>query len=90
LKRFVFCFCASLIFTFAPAARGQARPATHKPAATTHHPTTHRRTTHVTIDPALLHPATLHSKAPETYEVKFVTTKGDFVVEVHRLGANGS
>lgn len=38
----------------------------------------------MTTDPSLLHPATLTAKAPETYEVKFVTTKGDFVVEVHR------
>lgn len=38
----------------------------------------------MSYDPALLHPATLHAKAPETFQVKFVTTAGDFVVEVHR------
>lgn len=46
----------------------------------------------MTYDPALLHPATLHAKAPGTFQVKFVTTAGDFVVEVHRdwapLGAD--
>ncbi len=41
----------------------------------------------MTTDPALLHPATLHAKAPEVYEVKFTTTKGDFVVQVTRAWA---
>lgn len=40
----------------------------------------------------LLTPATLTAKAPETYRVKFDTSKGPFVVEVHRdwapLGAD--
>jgi peptidyl-prolyl cis-trans isomerase A (cyclophilin A) len=43
-------------------------------------------------DPALLHPAQLNAKAPDTFKVKFTTTKGDFVVEVTRawspLGAD--
>lgn len=34
--------------------------------------------------PALLRPAALHAKAPATYSVKFTTTKGTFVVTVHR------
>jgi peptidyl-prolyl cis-trans isomerase A (cyclophilin A) len=46
----------------------------------------------MTSDPALLHPDTLKTKAPEVFEVKFVTTKGDFVVQVDRewapLGAD--
>jgi len=41
---------------------------------------------------ALLHPETLKAKAPDLFRVKFVTTHGDFVVEVHRdwapLGAD--
>jgi peptidyl-prolyl cis-trans isomerase A (cyclophilin A) len=41
----------------------------------------------MTSDPALLHPATLTAKAPETYQVKFVTTKGDFVLDVTRAWA---
>jgi len=40
----------------------------------------------------LLNPAALRAKAPELFRAKFVTTKGDFVVEVHRdwapLGAD--
>jgi cyclophilin family peptidyl-prolyl cis-trans isomerase len=50
-------------------------------------PPTHPRTTHMTNDPALLHPADLKAKAPETYDVTFSTTKGDFVVEVVRSWA---
>jgi len=38
-------------------------------------------------DPALLHPAQLNAKAPDTYRVKFTTTRGDFVVEVTRAWA---
>jgi peptidyl-prolyl cis-trans isomerase A (cyclophilin A) len=38
-------------------------------------------------DPALLHPATLKARAPDVYDVKFTTTKGDFVVEIMRAWA---
>jgi len=41
---------------------------------------------------SLLNPASLRAKAPETFKVRFTTTAGDFVVEVHRalapLGAD--
>jgi peptidyl-prolyl cis-trans isomerase A (cyclophilin A) len=37
--------------------------------------------------PALLKPAALHAKAPATYGVAFKTTKGTFVVTVHRAWA---
>jgi peptidyl-prolyl cis-trans isomerase A (cyclophilin A) len=41
---------------------------------------------------ALMNPAALRAKAPDLFRVKFTTTKGDFVVEVHRdwapLGAD--
>jgi peptidyl-prolyl cis-trans isomerase A (cyclophilin A) len=41
---------------------------------------------------SLLNPATLNAKAPDLYKAQFTTTKGDFVVEVHRdwapLGAD--
>ncbi len=39
------------------------------------------------FDPALLHPEGLKEKAPEVYEVKFATTKGDFVLKVTRAWA---
>jgi peptidyl-prolyl cis-trans isomerase A (cyclophilin A) len=38
-------------------------------------------------DPALLHPETLKEKAPDVYDVKFQTTKGDFVIHVTRSWA---
>jgi peptidyl-prolyl cis-trans isomerase A (cyclophilin A) len=37
--------------------------------------------------PSLLTPASLHAKAPEVYKAQFTTTRGDFVVEVHRASA---
>jgi peptidyl-prolyl cis-trans isomerase A (cyclophilin A) len=43
--------------------------------------------THSTYDRALLHPALLKDKAPDTYVVKFVTTRGDFTVTVTRASA---
>ena len=42
--------------------------------------------------PGLANPAALHDQAPATYKIKFDTSKGPFVVEVHRdwapLGAD--
>ncbi|HLJ46773.1 MAG TPA: peptidylprolyl isomerase [Bryobacteraceae bacterium] len=42
--------------------------------------------------PPMLNPAAYKAKAPDLYEAKFVTTKGDVVIEVHRdwapLGAD--
>jgi peptidyl-prolyl cis-trans isomerase A (cyclophilin A) len=44
------------------------------------------------FDRTLLQPALLKAKAPETYQAKVTTTKGDFVISVHRdwapLGAD--
>jgi peptidyl-prolyl cis-trans isomerase A (cyclophilin A) len=56
--------------------------ATKKPA------TTGSAATHApTYDRALLHPALLKDKAPDTYVVKFVTTRGDFTITVNRAWA---
>ena len=41
----------------------------------------------MTTDPALLHPSQLTAKAPESFDVDFSTTKGDFVVHVTRSWA---
>jgi peptidyl-prolyl cis-trans isomerase A (cyclophilin A) len=54
-----------------------------KPAAQATKPKS-TATAHTGTDPALLHPATLKAQAPAEYDVKFVTTKGDFVVHVTR------
>jgi peptidyl-prolyl cis-trans isomerase A (cyclophilin A) len=44
-----------------------------------------------TLHPDLLDPAKASAKAPDVYKAKFTTTKGDFVVEVHRAWApNGA
>jgi peptidyl-prolyl cis-trans isomerase A (cyclophilin A) len=37
--------------------------------------------------PSLLHPASLHAKAPAVFRAEFTTTKGPFVVTVHRKWA---
>jgi peptidyl-prolyl cis-trans isomerase A (cyclophilin A) len=34
--------------------------------------------------PSLLNPASLHAKAPDLFKVQFMTTRGDFVAEIHR------
>ena len=36
---------------------------------------------------SLTNPASLHAKAPEEFKAQFTTTRGDFVVEVHRAWA---
>lgn len=75
-KMFALCAGLVLMLVFAvPSALAQ-----------THHPTRTRRRTVSTL-PSLLHPATLHAKAPETYLVKFHTSKGDFTVKVTRAWA---
>ncbi len=79
----ILCFAACLA-PCAISAKTQATPA--KPATPAHHAAAPTGT-----DPALLHPATLHAIAPAVYEVKFATTKGDFVVTVTRAWApNGA
>jgi peptidyl-prolyl cis-trans isomerase A (cyclophilin A) len=84
---FALLFAVSLTMV---ASAGQAQQTPSKPATTTHHATT-TQATHTGTDPALLHPAMLRAKAPDEYDVKFVTTKGDFVVHVTRAWApNGA
>jgi peptidyl-prolyl cis-trans isomerase A (cyclophilin A) len=76
----------------APAA--SPKPPAPKPAgaAAQAHPATKHSMNTTSTDPQLLHPANLKAKAPETFEATFVTTKGDFVVQVTRawspLGAD--
>jgi peptidyl-prolyl cis-trans isomerase A (cyclophilin A) len=61
---------------------GQTQSTATKPAATSK-----TKTAHGADEQALLHPETLKAKAPDVYEVKFTTTKGDFVVQVTRAWA---
>lgn len=55
--------------------------------APVHHTATAGTGTATHTDPALLHPATLKAQAPAEYDVKFVTSAGDFVVHVKRDSA---
>jgi peptidyl-prolyl cis-trans isomerase A (cyclophilin A) len=87
MKRPALGLCLTIAGMFAPAAlHAQTQSSAQMPASTTHSATTHPRTASTT-DPALMHPASLTAKAPDTYEVTFSTTKGDFVVRVTRAWA---
>jgi peptidyl-prolyl cis-trans isomerase A (cyclophilin A) len=37
--------------------------------------------------PSLMNPSSLRAKAPDDYKVQFTTTKGDVVIDVHRIWA---
>ena len=77
---------ASCMSSLAIAAQTPATPPAKKPTTAAKAPA---RTT--PYDPALLHPETLKLKAPAEYEVKFVTTAGEFTVKVTRAWApNGA
>src|SRR6202051_5005184 len=79
-------FCACSIISIAAAAQTPAPAPAKKPAVAAKAPAA-RATPY---DPALLQPATLRAKAPAEYEVKFVTTAGEFKVKVTGAwGANG-
>jgi peptidyl-prolyl cis-trans isomerase A (cyclophilin A) len=83
---------ASAAFSFAAAAQTPAPAAAPKSQSSgttaTKKPATAGTATHAaTYDRALLHPALLKDKAPDTYVVKFVTTRGDFTVTVNRAWA---
>jgi peptidyl-prolyl cis-trans isomerase A (cyclophilin A) len=72
------------LFGFAAVAAGQTpAPAPAKPSRMAKSTSTTARA----YDRALLRPALLSEKAPETYQVKFVTTRGDFTVSVTRSWA---
>ena len=77
---------ASCMSCLAIAAQTPVTPPAKKPTTAAKAPA---RTT--PYDPALLHPETLKLKAPAEYEVKFVTTAGEFTVKVTRAWApNGA
>lgn len=80
---------AALAFLAPPSVSSQA-PAQKPPARRA--PGTRSTPARAALDPALLRPASLSAKAPESFQVKFTTTQGDFIVTVHRdwapLGAD--
>lgn len=59
-------------------------PAPAQPEVTVSAPSAAPRSAY---DRLLLRPAALKEKAPETFQVKFTTTRGDFTVTVHRAWA---
>ncbi len=61
----------------------QSKPATQKTTA----PAAHRTTPPARSSASLLHPSSLKLQAPAVFDAKFVTSKGDFVVEVTRAWA---
>jgi peptidyl-prolyl cis-trans isomerase A (cyclophilin A) len=75
-------FVSTLAFSQAPAPAKP--PAAKAPAA--------KKTVAKSSSARLLTPAALRARAPETFKATFTTTKGDFVLEVHRdwapLGAD--
>jgi peptidyl-prolyl cis-trans isomerase A (cyclophilin A) len=80
-------FYACSIISIAAAAQTPAPAPAKKPAVAAKAPAA-RATPY---DPALLQPATLRAKAPAEYDVKFVTTAGEFTVKVTRAWApNGA
>lgn len=82
----ILCISGAVLAQTPPPAK--KAPATGTPAAAT--AATGAKT--AAAAPSLMNPASLKAKAPELFRVKFVTTHGDFVVEVHRdwapLGAD--
>ena len=70
-------------------ARAQAAQAQtpSQPKATTGSTAAHKSAAASPYDRALLRPALLTARAPATYQVKFTTTKGDFVISVTRAWA---
>jgi peptidyl-prolyl cis-trans isomerase A (cyclophilin A) len=79
-------FAACTFLAIAPVvARAQATSPSAATPATQHKATGASTATHT--DPALLHPATLKAQAPPEYDVKFMTSAGDFVVHVKRDSA---
>jgi peptidyl-prolyl cis-trans isomerase A (cyclophilin A) len=76
--------CATLLgstlLAQAPASKSAASKSATSKSATS-------KTGTPAVKPSLLNPASLHAKAPEVYKAQFTTTRGDFVVEVHRASA---
>ena len=71
-----------------PAPAAAPKSSSQSSTTATKKPATAGAATHAaTYDRALLHPALLKDKAPDTYVVKFVTTRGDFTITVNRAWA---
>jgi len=87
LKKSMFLASAAIFLVTSAFAQTSGTAPTKKPAAKAPAAKPAAKPSASPFDPALLHPATLRAKAPETYDVKFVTTAGDFTVQVTRAWA---
>ena len=76
--------CSSLLAQAPASKSGDSKAATSK-AATSKAATSKAATSKAPAARAsLLNPASLRATAPETFKAQFTTSKGDFVIEVHR------
>jgi peptidyl-prolyl cis-trans isomerase A (cyclophilin A) len=83
VRRFTPWLCIFIFCALVPSGLlGQTQPAASKPA-----PAAQQKSTGAKTGASLLHPESLKAKAPDVYEVKFATTKGDFVIQVTRAWA---
>lgn len=83
MRRFASLLCLFISAALLPVTlRAQAQPGANKPA-----PAAQSKAPAAKTGPSLLHPESMKAKAPDVYEVKFTTTKGDFVIEVTRAWA---
>jgi peptidyl-prolyl cis-trans isomerase A (cyclophilin A) len=79
---------AAMLFVFSVAPASSQTPVAQTPAAKPKAATTTTaKPAAATYDRSLLKPAILKDKAPDTYQVKFETTRGDFTVTVTRAWA---
>jgi peptidyl-prolyl cis-trans isomerase A (cyclophilin A) len=85
MKRTHWLVAGLLLASVAPLCAPQG-DASKKPPAKSTAPAK-KATPRAPYDKALLTPASLNVKAPETFDVKFATTKGDFTVRVTRAWA---
>src|SRR5881227_3546080 len=67
--------CTSLVFAQTASKTGAAKTGASKTGAAK---------SGASMNPKLLTPAALKAPAPAEFKVKFTTTKGDFVMDVHR------
>jgi peptidyl-prolyl cis-trans isomerase A (cyclophilin A) len=75
--------CACSIISISAWGQAPAPPPAKKPATAAKAPAAKA----TPFDPGLLQPATLRAKAPAEYEVKFVTTAGEFTMKITRAWA---
>ena len=91
MRKFAILIAAGIFSAAIPASAQTGTAAPAKPKSSTAPKTTPSKTAPSpaakTYDRALLRPALLKDKAPETYQVKFETSKGDFTVSVTRAWA---